>query len=136
MLSVDQKRTDSVLWPLLHRMPEKVTSDQSWASAYQEVNEIFADNIFPHVEDGDLLWIHDYHLLLLPGILRLRLRKKKNIRIGFFLHTPFPNEDYFSILPFREAICQSLLSCDTVGFHTNGYAKVFIESACTVLKYV
>lgn len=115
-------------------MPGKASSEESWSIAYQEVNEIFADNLLPYVEDEDLIWIHDYRLLLLPGILRQRLTKKKRLRIGFFLHTPFPSEDFFSILPFREAICQSLLSCDVVGFHTNGYAKDFVESACTVLQ--
>lgn len=115
-------------------MPDKVFSEESWSSAYLEVNEIFADNILPYVEDGDIIWVHDYHLLLLPGILRQRMTKKKQLRIGFFLHTPFPSEDFFSILPFREAICQSLLRCDVVGFHTNGYAKDFVESASTVLK--
>ncbi|KEF58144.1 uncharacterized protein A1O9_06068 [Exophiala aquamarina CBS 119918] len=128
--------SNSVLWPLLHRMPDKVISEESWSSAYQEVNEVFADNILPYVEDDDIIWVHDYHLLLLPGILRQRMTKKKNLRIGFFLHTPFPSEDFFSILPFREAICQSLLSCDVVGFHTNGYARDFVESACTVLEGV
>lgn len=127
---------DSVLWPLLHRMPEKVGTDGSWADAYQEVNEIFADNIVPYVEDGDLIWVHDYHLMLLPGILRGRLSKKKDLRIGFFLHTPFPSEDHFTILPFREEICRSLLLCDVIGFHTNEYARDFLDSARTVLKYV
>lgn len=127
---------DSVLWPLLHRMPEKAGSDEGWSNAYQEVNEIFADNILPYVEDDDMIWVHDYHLLLLPGILRDRLKKKKNLKIGFFLHTPFPTEDYFTILPFREEICKSLLLCDVVGFHTNQYAKDFLDSARIVLPGV
>ena len=115
-------------------MPDRVLSEKCWQEAYQEVNEIFADNILPYVEDDDIIWVHDYHLLLLPGILRQRMTKKKNLRIGFFLHTPFPSEDFFSILPFREEICQSLLNCDVVGFHTNKYARDFVESACTVLR--
>ncbi|KIX06860.1 alpha,alpha-trehalose-phosphate synthase (UDP-forming) [Rhinocladiella mackenziei CBS 650.93] len=129
---------NSVLWPLMHRMPDKVSSDfeDAWATAYREVNEIFADNIVPLVEDGDLIWIHDYHLLLLPGILRDRLHKKKGLRIGFFLHTPFPSEDYFTILPFRESICRSLLLCDVVGFHTDQYARDFLDSARIVLEGV
>ncbi|EXJ90236.1 hypothetical protein A1O1_03335 [Capronia coronata CBS 617.96] len=128
--------SNSVLWPLLHRMPEKVGEDGGWSDAYLEVNEIFADNIVPYVEDGDLIWVHDYHLMLLPGILRERLSKKKDLRIGFFLHTPFPSEDYFTILPFREEICRSLLLCDVIGFHTNEYARNFLDSARTVLKDV
>ncbi|OAP58891.1 alpha,alpha-trehalose-phosphate synthase (UDP-forming) [Fonsecaea erecta] len=128
--------SNSILWPLLHGMPEKAGSDERWSQAYQEVNEVFADNILPYVEDNDIIWVHDYHLLLLPGILRERLQKKKNLKIGFFLHTPFPTEDYFTILPFREEICRSLLLCDVVGFHTNEYAKGFLESARIVLEGV
>jgi trehalose 6-phosphate synthase len=130
------RRTDSILWPLLHRIPEKAESDVNWSKAYQEVNETFADNIVPYVEDHDLIWVHDYHLLLLPGILRERLKKKKGLKIGFFLHTPFPTEDYFTILPFREEICRSLLLCDVIGFHTNQYAKDFLNSARIVLPGV
>ncbi|KAJ9650356.1 hypothetical protein H2198_010339 [Neophaeococcomyces mojaviensis] len=128
--------SNSILWPLLHRMPEKAGLETDWSKAYQEVNEIFADNILPHAEDSDMIWVHDYHLLLLPGILRDRLKKKKNLKIGFFLHTPFPTEDYFTILPFREEICKSLLLCDVVGFHTNQYAKDFLDSARIVLPGV
>lgn len=116
-------------------MPEKARSNATWSDAYQEVNEVFADNIVPHVEDGDMIWIHDYHLLLLGSILRQRLRNKKDVKIGLFLHTPFPSEDYFSILPFREAICSGLLSCDLVGFHIDEYAKDFLDSAQKVLRY-
>jgi trehalose 6-phosphate synthase len=72
-------------------------------------------------------------LLLLPGILRERLHKKKNIRIGFFLHTPFPSDDFFAILPLREEIVRSLLSCNLAGFHTNLYAEDFVRSARTIL---
>jgi len=128
--------SNSVLWPLLHRMPEKVGAEESWSKAYQEVNEIFADNIVPLVEDNDLIWVHDYHLMLLPGILRKRLEKKKGLRIGFFLHTPFPTDDFFTILPFREEICTSLLLCDVVGFHTQEYAQDFLDSASIVLEGV
>ena len=68
--------------------------------------------------------------------MRERLKKKKNLKIGFFLHTPFPTEDYFTILPFREQICRSLLLCDVIGFHTNQYAKDFLDSARIVLSGV
>jgi trehalose 6-phosphate synthase len=127
--------SNSVLWPLLHRLPEKADSKGDWPEAYREVNEIFADNLLPHLEDGDKVWIHDYHLLLLPSALRCRLRSK-SIKIGFFLHTPFPSEDYFSILPFREAICEGLFNCDVVGFHTRDYVDDFLDSAEKVLPEV
>jgi trehalose-6-phosphate synthase len=125
--------TDSVLWPLLHNMAFRAQFDESWTEAYREVNEIFAEHILPFVEDGDLIWINDYHLLLLPGILRDRLAAKKGVRIGFFLHTPFPTEDTFSILPFREAICHGLLSSDLVGLHVREYVETFLNAAERVL---
>lgn len=127
--------SNSVLWPLLHRLPEKADSNADWAEAYKEVNEIFADHVLPHLEDGDKVWIHDYHLLLLPSALRRRLRSKQ-IRIGFFLHTPFPSEDNFCILPFREAICEGLFDCDVIGFHTRQYVDDFLDSAEKVLPDV
>lgn len=127
--------SNSVLWPLLHRLPEKADSNADWPGAYEEVNEIFADHLLPHLEDGDKVWIHDYHLLLLPSAIRRRLRSKK-VKIGFFLHTPFPSEDYFCILPFREAICEGLFNCDVVGFHTRDYVEDFLNSAEKVLPDV
>ncbi|KPI36452.1 Alpha,alpha-trehalose-phosphate synthase [UDP-forming] 1 [Cyphellophora attinorum] len=119
---------NSTLWPLLHRLPEKASSKSEWSDAYKEVNETFADVLLPHLEDGDTVWIHDYHLLLLPTALRERLRNKK-VRLGFFLHTPFPSEDYYSILPFREAICNGLFNCDVIGFHVPEYVASFLDSA-------
>ena len=117
-------------------MPERACTNASWSDAYMKVNEAFANTIVPYVEDGDLIWVHDYHLMLLPDVLRQRLRHRKGVRLGLFLHTPFSGEDYFSILPFREAICNGLLSCDLVGFHIDEYAKDFLDSAQKVLKYV
>ncbi|KIW42972.1 alpha,alpha-trehalose-phosphate synthase (UDP-forming), variant [Exophiala oligosperma] len=117
-------------------MPEKALFNSKWLAKYREVNEIFADYIVPHVENGDLIWIHDYQLLLLPGILRERLEKRKVIRIGFFLHTPFPREDSFAILPLREEICNSILSCDLVGLHIKDYADRLISGCEAVLEEV
>ena len=124
---------DSVLWPLLHNMAFRAQFDGSWTEAYREVNETFAEHILPLTEGGDLIWIHDYHLLLLPGILRDRLKAKKGVRIGFFLHTPFPTEDTFSVLPFREAICHGLLSSDLVDLHVREYVETFLDAAEKVL---
>ncbi|KAK5322197.1 hypothetical protein LTR70_003878 [Exophiala xenobiotica] len=117
-------------------MPDYSRSHVSWSEAYLEVNELFADTIMPYVQDGDVIWIHDYHLLLLPDALRRRLGNKKDVKIGLFLHTPFPSEDFFSILPFREAICNSLLSCDLAGFHVDEYVQDFLDSAMKVLPGV
>jgi len=117
-------------------MPFRAQFNESWTAAYREVNEIFAETMVPYVEDGDSIWIHDYHLLLLPRILRERLKSKKNVRIGLFLHTAFPREDAFSILPLREAICDGLMSSDLVGFHVREYVEIFLDSAENTLTDV
>lgn len=76
-----------------------------------------------------MIWIHDYHLLLLPRFLRDGLIDKKDVRIGLFLHTPFPSEDAFAILPLREEICDGLMSCDLMGFHNREYVDAFLNGA-------
>ncbi|KAJ5807769.1 Alpha-alpha-trehalose-phosphate synthase (UDP-forming) [Penicillium riverlandense] len=128
--------SNSVLWPLLHSMPSKAEFNEGWAIAYREVNEMFADNIVPFVEDGDIIWIHDYHLLLLPAVLRKRLANRRSVRIGFFLHTPFPSDDSFAVLPLREDICDGLLSCNLVGLHVREYVEKLLDSAAKVLPGV
>jgi len=125
--------SNSVLWPLLHGLPARAQFDENWNEAYINVNKQFADTIVPYVQDGDRIWIHDYHLLLLPRFLRDRLQGKQNVRIGFFLHTPFPSEDAFAVLPLREGICDGLLSCDLMGFHIREYVDIFLNSAAGLL---
>jgi trehalose 6-phosphate synthase len=117
-------------------MPHKAQFNESWAVAYREVNEMFADNIVPFVEDGDIIWVHDYHLLLLPAMLRKRLANRRRVRIGFFLHTPFPSDDSFAVLPLREDICDGLLSCNLAGLHIREYVEKLLDSAAKVLPYV
>jgi trehalose 6-phosphate synthase/phosphatase len=113
---------NDVLWPLLHYQPELVAFDaKSWAD-YKKVNEIFAEKIAASVKDDDLIWIHDFHLFLVPTILR-KLRPK--LKIGFFLHVPFPTSELFRQLPVREEILDSLLHCDLVGFHDYSYLQHF-----------
>lgn len=114
-------------------MPDKAEFNESWAIAYREVNEMFADNIVPYVKDGDTIWVQDYHLLLLPAILRKRLANRRSVRIGFFLHTPFPSDDSFDFLPLREDICDGLLSCNLVGLHIREYVEKLLDYAAKVL---
>ncbi len=123
--------SNAVLWPLFHYLLEKVRIDTAneWR-AYKAVNEHFADAIAAVLRPGDAVWVHDYHLMLVPGLVRAR---REDTRIGFFLHVPWPSSDVFRILPHREEILESLLSCDVVGFHTEGYRHNFIHSAAKVL---
>jgi trehalose 6-phosphate synthase len=110
-----------------------VWDEASW-NAYKKVNNLFADRIAKDVQDGDLIWVHDYHLMLLPEMLRQRLRDRKNIKIGFFLHTPFPSSEIYRILPVRENLLAGLLHCDLIGFHTNDYAQHFLDSCARILE--
>ncbi|GMF81355.1 unnamed protein product [Aspergillus oryzae] len=94
-------------------------NEDAW-EAYQRVNEIFADTVAKEAANGDLIWVHDYHLLLLPSLLRERLKKQgKNCPIGFTLHTPFPAEDFWRAIPVQKDLLKGLLACDVIGFHTD-----------------
>ncbi|RQM07602.1 hypothetical protein DH86_00002067 [Scytalidium sp. 3C] len=112
----------------------EITFDESAWAAYKEVNRLFARTIAKDVEDGDLIWVHDYHLMLLPEMLREEIgSSKKNVKIGFFLHTPFPSSEIYRILPVREALLLGVLHCDLIGFHTYDYARHFLSSCSRIL---
>ncbi|KAI6778136.1 glycosyltransferase family 20 protein [Emericellopsis cladophorae] len=126
--------SNSILWPLFHYHPGEITFDEPAWAAYQEVNRLFAKAVINDVQDGDLIWVHDYHLMLLPQMLREELgESKKNVRIGFFLHTPFPSSEIYRILPVRESLLMGLLDCDLIGFHTYDYARHFLSSCSRIL---
>ncbi|KFF42070.1 MAG: glucosyl-glycerol phosphate synthase [Candidatus Atelocyanobacterium thalassa isolate SIO64986] len=112
-------------WPILHSFPYHFTSESSDWNNFVEINCLFAEAACRYAEDNALVWVHDYNLWLAPYFIR---QKKPNIRIAFFHHTPFPPVDIFNILPWREAIIDSLLSCDLVGFHIPRYSENFINA--------
>ena len=86
------------------------------------------------MQDGDLVWVHDYHLMLLPAMLREEIGdSKSNVKIGFFLHTPFPSSEIYRILPVRNEILIGVLHCDLIGFHTYDYARHFLSSCSRIL---
>lgn len=123
---------NSTLWPLLHYMMERASFSQDWWKSYREVNQKFADVILELAEDGDLIWIHDYHLFLLPSLLR---NSGKGLRIGFFLHTPFPSSEVFRVLPQRDELLRGVLGADVIGFHTYSYLRHFRSSLLRVLGW-
>ncbi len=95
---------------------------------------MFAKAVAREVQDGDLVWVHDYHLMLLPQMLREEIgMSKSNVKIGFFLHTPFPSSEIYRILPVREDILQGVLHSDLIGFHTYDYARHFLSSCSRIL---
>ncbi|CAO3597887.1 unnamed protein product [Absidia cylindrospora] len=123
--------SNSILWPLFHYHPGEISFNEEWWEAYQKVNQLFADAIDEIVQDGDLVWIQDYHLMLLPSL--LRNKTKKDIKIGWFLHTPFPSSEIYRILPVRKEILLGVLESDLLGFHTYDYARHFLSSCTRIL---
>ncbi|RUP48961.1 glycosyltransferase family 20-domain-containing protein [Jimgerdemannia flammicorona] len=124
--------SNSILWPLFHYHPGEISFDEEWWEAYKMVNELFAEAIDRVLQDGDLVWVQDYHLMLLPALLRKRTTKK-NVRIGWFLHTPFPSSEIYRILPVRKEILLGVLDADLLGFHTYDYARHFLSSCTRIL---
>ena len=117
--------SNGVLWPLFHYLLDQVPLHVRDFDAYVEVNERFADVVVRHYQPGDLIWVHDYQLCLLPDLLRQRL---PDAQIGFFLHIPFPSEELFRTLPERDRLLHGLLGADLVGFHTPAYLRHFAAS--------
>jgi trehalose 6-phosphate synthase/phosphatase len=123
---------NSIIWPLFHYFPSYVDFRQDFYGAYESVNQAFADKIAAIAQPEDTIWIHDYHLMLLPKMLR---DKGLTNKIGFFLHIPFPSYELYRMLPkeWREEIMQGLLATDLVGFHTVDYLNHFLKSAGILL---
>jgi trehalose 6-phosphate synthase/phosphatase len=122
--------SNGVLWPLFHYLLDQMPLHVRDWEPYVEVNERFADVVAQHYQPGDLIWVHDYQLLLLPELLRRRL---PDARIGFFLHIPFPSEELFRVLPERDRLLRGLLGADLVGFHTPSYLRHFATSLTQIL---
>jgi trehalose 6-phosphate synthase/phosphatase len=123
---------NKTIWPLFHYFPANARYHEQYWQEYRNVNEAFAEAVLAIVQPDDILWIHDYHLMLLPKLLRQKL---PNIRMGFFLHIPFPQFEIFRLLPvrWRQDILEGLLGADLVGFHTHDYAKYFLGCVQRVL---
>ncbi|KAA8490828.1 putative alpha,alpha-trehalose-phosphate synthase UDP-forming 7 [Porphyridium purpureum] len=126
-----------VLWPLFHmtsQFPINTTSeiDRTLWQTYVHVNRMFCDVVVSLYQgDLNLIWIHDYHLMLLPMQLR---RKLTGARIGFFLHIPWPSSEVYRVLPFRDELIRSLLSSTLLGFNLFDYARHFLSSCVRLLN--
>jgi len=120
------------LWPLFHYFVDYASYDgESWES-YKRVNRLFFNAVMKVAEKDDIIWIHDYHLMLLPRLIKERLPQAK---IGFFLHIPFPSYELFRLLPWRKEILQGVLGADLIGFHTYDYVRHFMSSVRRLLGY-
>ncbi|MCX8212811.1 MAG: bifunctional alpha,alpha-trehalose-phosphate synthase (UDP-forming)/trehalose-phosphatase, partial [Lewinella sp.] len=118
--------SNKTIWPHFHYFTEYTAYDDDMWAAYQEVNYKFFQETVKHLRDGDMVWVHDYQLMLLPALIRAKF---PNISIGFFLHIPFPSYEVFRILPWRKEILNGILGSDQIGFHTFGYMRHFLSAA-------
>lgn len=125
---------NDLIWPLFHYFPSFSVFDNHYFDAYKEANSLFCEELIKFIKPGDFIWVHDYQLMLLPGLLRKTL---PDATIGFFLHIPFPSYEIYRILPkpWRGAIIDGLLGADLVGFHTPDYAQYFVRSVKRVTGY-
>jgi len=126
---------NGTLWPLFHSFPSLVTYKQEHWAAYREVNELFAEKISEIIRPGDVVWVQDYQLMLLPKLLRDRIGFE--LPIGFFLHIPFPVFEIYRLLPdwWRKSLLNGMLGADLVGFHTYDYTQYFIGCVQRILGY-
>jgi trehalose 6-phosphate synthase/phosphatase len=125
-----QGYSNQTLWPLFHHFPSSLVFDPRGWEAYVEANERFRDAVLERYRPGDLVWVHDYHLMLLPQLLREAV---PDAVIGFFLHIPFPPSDVFRVLPRREDLLRGLLGADCVAFQTHAHQQHFRSSLLRVL---
>jgi trehalose 6-phosphate synthase len=124
--------SNRTLWPLLHNAIERPVLHRTWWQGYRDVNARFADATEPALTSFDdaLLWVHDYHLMLVPQLIRERRPVQP---IGFFLHVPWPSPDIYARLPWRGELLRGLLGADVVSFHTEGYRKNFTRACGRLL---
>lgn len=124
----------TILWPIFHyQVPDhpksKAYADHSW-EFYRNVNQAFADQVVASYKRGDTIWIHDYHLLLVPAMVREKLPDAK---IGFFLHTAFPSSEVFRCLSTRKELLEGMLGANLIGFQTEEYASHFLQTCSRLL---
>ena len=123
--------SNTCLWPLFHYFTEFTLFDEKQWNSYLQVNQKFADAIIANSQEDDIIWIHDYQLLLCPDLVR---KKRPNVCIGLFLHIPFPSFEIFRIFPKREELLKGMLGADLIGFHTYDYQRHFVSSATRILR--
>ena len=125
---------NKTIWPLFHCFPLYVVYDEDFWNYYKQVNEFFCNQVLQILKPDDVIWIHDYHLMLLPKLIR---DKMPQAQIGFFLHIPFPPYEIYRLLPpkWRVEILEGLLGADLIGFHTNDYTQNFLRCVLRLLGY-
>ncbi|HEX3384210.1 MAG TPA: bifunctional alpha,alpha-trehalose-phosphate synthase (UDP-forming)/trehalose-phosphatase, partial [Mucilaginibacter sp.] len=123
--------SNEVLWPVFHYYASTYANyQQSNWDFYKRVNQKFKDTIVANAEPGDIIWIHDYQLLLLPELIRNEMPEAS---VGFFLHIPFPSYEMFRLIPWRAELMNGIMGADLIGFHTYDDTRHFINAATRIL---
>ncbi len=122
--------SNDTLWPLFHYFQSLTRHRNEYWNAYQEVNQLYANAAAEVVNPTGSVWVHDYHLMTMPGMLRTSM---PSLSIGFFLHIPFPSFEIYRLLPQRNEILKGLLGADLIGFHVYDYARHFLSSCLRLL---
>lgn len=122
--------SNRTIWPLFHYFPQYVKYNQAYWNSYRNVNVHFCDAVVEAAEKKDIIWVHDYQLMLLPAMIR---EKIPDVSIGFFLHIPFPSYELIRTLPWRRELISGILGADLIGFHTYDYVRHFISSVTRII---
>jgi len=113
------------LWPLFHYFQEYCEFNNDHWKEYRSVNDRFAEAVIEEYRSGDFIWVQDYHLTLVPAMIRQRI---PDARIGYFLHIPFPSPEVFMVEPHAREILEGILGADLIGFHLDESSRNFKES--------
>ena len=119
-----------VLWPISHYMMQHLELENEFMEDYRRINDRFADAVIDEYEEGDYIWIQDYHLMTAPERIREHL---PNATIAHFWHIPWPAMEVFRILPWARELLEGMLGCDLIGFHVEEYVENFLESVRVLL---
>jgi trehalose 6-phosphate synthase/phosphatase len=122
--------SNEVLWPVFHYMSVYARYEQVYWDYYYQVNTKFRDAVLEVAEPGDVIWIHDYQLLLLPGMIRAAA---PDVAIGYFQHIPFPSFELFRLIPWRVELLEGMLGADLLGFHTFDDSHHFLNAVTRLL---
>lgn len=141
LLRRDQKRwrnyAENVLWPTFHYILKFSTEggdkENRWWYDYVKFNEAYAMKISEIYQPGDIIWVHDYYLLLLPQLLRMRFNDE-HLVIAYFHHSPWPSNEYFRVLPRRKEILDGLVGANRICFQNEGFARHFVSSCKRLLE--
>jgi trehalose 6-phosphate synthase/phosphatase len=125
---------NATIWPLFHYFTSYAVYQPQFWDEYKQINQLFADALESTLRPDDVVWVHDYHLMLLPRLLKAR---QSQLSVGFFLHIPFPSFEVFRLLPgeWRRDILEGLLGADLIGFHTYEYTHHFLQCVLRILGY-